>query len=102
MTYYIHDVPGRLRIRTPHVKNNEDTATKLENLLSQMAGVNNIDINLMTGSCLVKYDPSTASPTDIVTLFTEEGYFDPSRAVTNDEYINDAASKVMSFLSAFI
>ena len=102
MTYYIHDVPGRLRIRTPHVKNNEDTAGRLEGLLRQMAGVNNIDINLMTGSCLVKYDPAMASGNDIVSLFTEEGYFDPSRAMTNDQYFNDAASKVINFLSAFI
>jgi copper chaperone CopZ len=102
MTYYIHDVPGRLRIRSPHVKNNEDTAYRLENLLRQMAGVNNIDINLMTGSCLVKYDPATASCNDIVSMLTEEGYFDPSRAITNDQYINDGVSKVITFLSAFL
>jgi len=102
MTYYIHDVPGRLRIRSPRVKKNEDTANKLENLLRQMAGVNNIDINLLTGSCLVKYDPATASRDDIVSVFTDEGYFDPSRAITNDEYINGAASKVITFLTAFI
>jgi hypothetical protein len=102
MSYYMHEVPGRLRVRTPKVKNNKDAAQKVENLLLTMAGVGNVAFNLTTGSCLVSYDPTKARGDDILSLLTEKGYFDPSKAVTNDQCFHNAASTVLSLLVALI
>lgn len=102
MTYYVHDVPGRLRIKTPVVKNNRNAADQVENLLLTVAGVGNVSINLTTGSCLVNYDPAKAKRDDILSVLTTKGYFDPSKAMTNDQYIHEKATKVLSFIAALI
>jgi len=102
MTCYMHHVPGRLRIRTPLVKNNKNAATEVERLLLTMPGVDDVTITLTTGSCLVKYDPSMTKRDDIISLLSGEGYFDRSKAVTNDEYFEGIASKLLSFAVAFI
>jgi cation transport ATPase len=102
MTYYIHNVPGRLRITTPAAKNNAYVADSIEDLLRTISGVDNVAVNLTTGSCLINYNPVKAKQDDIVNVLIQQGYFDPSKAVTNDQYINHAASKVLSFLAAFL
>ena len=102
MNYYVHDVPGRLRIRSPHVKNNRGAAGEVENLILGVVGVNDVAINLTTGSCLVNYDPKAAKRDDIISVLHREGYFDPSRAMTNDEYICKATEKFLNLLTTFI
>ncbi|MGD0661801.1 MAG: HMA2 domain-containing protein [Syntrophorhabdales bacterium] len=102
MTCYMHHVPGRLRIRTPLVKNNRNVAAEVESLLLAVPGVDDVTINLTTGSCLVKYDLSMTKRDDIISLLSGKGYFDRSKAVTNDEYFEGIASKLLSFAVAFI
>jgi hypothetical protein len=41
----------------------------------------------------VNYNPKTLNYKDIVSLLQRKGYFDPSKAVTNDQYIQHAVSK---------
>jgi hypothetical protein len=36
-----------------------------------------------------------------VLLLSREGYFDPSEAITNDEYIRNGAARLLSPLVAF-
>jgi len=100
--YYMHEVPGRLRVRTPKVKHNKDAAQKVGSLLLAMGGVENVAFNLTTGSCLVSYDRAKAKGDDILRLLTETGYFDPSKALTNDQCFRNAASTVLSLLAALI
>jgi len=102
MTCYMHDVPGRLRIRTPMVKNNRAAADEVEMLLLSVTGVDKVDINLMTGSCLVGYDPERTTRDHIISLLSSRGYFDRSGAITNDEYFQMMASKVFSLVVSFI
>ncbi len=102
MTCYLHHVPGRLRIRTPMVKNNREAAAELESLLRTRRGVSDVAINLTTGSCLVNYDPSVAERDDIIAVLSGKGYFDQSKVVTNDEYFQGIASRLLSLATAFI
>jgi len=102
MGYYLHDLPGRLRIRTPLVKNDKDTACAVEGLLLAMVGVATVAINTTTGSCLVNDDPKKAKRDDILSVLVRSGYFDPSRAATNDQYFEEAATKLLSLLAALI
>ena len=92
--YYIHDVPGRLRIKSPIIKRNKNIADELKRALSTINGIATIDINLITGSLLMNYNPKAVKPDDIVSLLQRKGYYDTSMAVTNDQYIHAAASKV--------
>ena len=102
MTCYMHHLPGRLRVRTPVVKNNRAGADEVEKLLLSVSGVEGVSINLTTGSCLVTYDPSTTTRDHIISLLSAKGYFDRSGAITNDEYFQRVASKVFSLVASFI
>lgn len=93
MSYYIHNVPGRLRVKSPLLKRNENSAYALRKLLGTVSGIATIDINLTTGSLLVNYNPRAVRHTDIVRLLETKGYIDASKAMNNDQYINSAASK---------
>jgi len=93
MSYYIHNVPGRLRIKSPAIKNNKNVADELKKSLSTLYGVAAVDINLITGSLLVNYNSNAVKHTDIVDILQRKGYFDASKATNNDEYLHQAASK---------
>ena len=102
MIYYMHHLPGRLRIRTPLVRNNRDAAAEVEDLLLTTAGVDDVTINLTTGSCLVKYNPTKAKHDDIISLLAMKGYLDQSKVVTNDEYFEGIASTLLSVAAALV
>lgn len=93
MSYYIHNVPGRLRIKSPSIKKNENVANELKKALSTMPGIATADINLITGSLLVNYNPKSVSYKDILSMLERKGYFDPARATSTDQYVNKALSK---------
>ena len=102
MSYYVHHVPGRLRVKSPLIKNNETVAAAVKQLLRAVNGVDSVDVNLTTGSCLVNYCPHTTNNGEIICALQDEGYFDLSRAMTNDQYIEYMASKALTLVSAFI
>ncbi len=99
MSYYIHNVPGRLRLKSPVIKRNGNAADKLKKILSTMNGIATVDINLLTGSILINYNPKAANYKDIVSLLQRKGYFDTTKALTNDQYIHNAVSKAGHFAS---
>jgi len=98
MTYYIHDIPGRLRIRSPAVKDNDLAKREIPGLLGSFSGIESIVVNTATGSFLIRYDPSRVSGRDIMAMLTEHGYFDPREATTNDEYLRNASAKAFSMV----
>ncbi len=93
MSYYIHNVPGRLRVKSPVIKRNSTAVDELRKVLSTMHGIATVDINPTTGSLLIYYNTKVIKHTDIVKLLERKGYFDASRAVNNDEYIHTTAKK---------
>lgn len=96
MIYYIHDIPGRLRIRSPLVKHNNHAEKEIIDLLRSLSGIASIAVNPATGSFLIRYDPSRVSRHDIVAMLTKYGYFDPREAVTSDDYLRSGAAKFFS------
>jgi hypothetical protein len=51
---YVHDLPGRLRVRTPLLK--RGNAEHVAKLLSGVAGVKRVEPNPVTGSVVIFYD----------------------------------------------
>jgi archaellin len=102
MSYYFHNTPGRLRIKSPVIKNSRNAAEGLKNLLSVLSGITSVDINPTTGSLLVKYDHETLNYKYIVGILQRKGYFDISKAATNDQYIQNAVSKTFSIVSKVV
>lgn len=56
MNYYIHHVPGRMRVRIPGLKSNVAAGQDLKRALIEVAGTSEVELNLLTGSVLVHYD----------------------------------------------
>jgi copper chaperone CopZ len=93
MSYYIHSIPGRLRVKTPQVKGNHDKAKDVEYLLNGHQGVNRVAANPLTGSIVVHYDSTAVNDRSLIEMLENNGYFKLDKALTNDEYIHSAASK---------
>lgn len=93
MSYYMHNVPGRLRVKTPVIKGNTAMSERVTNFLDTVDGVTSITANTVTGSIVVLYDPLTVSHKQLVDALSRKGYFDHTKAVTNDQYVHKAASK---------
>ena len=102
MSYYLHHIPGRMRVKSPVVKGKKRVADEVLSLLKGIDGIGNVDVNLTTGSLLISYDPEQVKKDDIVYALHGNGYFDPSKATTNDQYMHNAASKFLTFASMFI
>jgi copper chaperone CopZ len=93
LTYYVHNVPGRLRVRIPAVKNNPGKERDVQAVLGGVDGIESISVNTMTGSVVVKYDSKSLDSQQILKTLEDRNYFDEARAVTNDQYIEGAVSK---------
>jgi hypothetical protein len=93
MSYYMHNVPGRLRVKTPLIKGNEQTARHVEAFLRQVQGIIAIATNPLTGSITINYNEKKITSEYLVTILQSRGIFDPSQATTNDQYISTTATK---------
>ena len=106
MSYYLHHVPGRLRVKTPHVKKNRFIVEEIKQLLNALPGIEFYEINTVTGSIIINYNPQDVSEDKIVTVLEDSGYFDSSNAMSNDQYIHTAVSRIshtaVSLLTIFI
>jgi hypothetical protein len=93
MKHYLHHLPGRLRVKTPAIKSNPETAQELRDLLTPLIGISSLVINPVTGSILVEYAPESIDSASILNLLKESGYVDFSKTVTHDQYIQAKVSK---------
>jgi copper chaperone CopZ len=93
MEYYMHDVPGRLRVKTPLIKGKEGLAKHVENFLGQVNGVQSVLANTVTGSIVLIYDEKKVTSQILLDILKTRGFFDSSKAITNDQYIHRTASK---------
>ena len=53
----VHQVPGRIRMKIPSAKGNPEQLQSYKEVLSLLPGVEDIELNPVTGSIILKYDP---------------------------------------------
>ena len=85
MSCYLHQIPGRMRVRTPEVITNWPKAAAAPFILKRLAGVQDVQINQLTGSILIHYDSGKISAEDILEVLVNRKYipFDvPNQAYT--------------------
>lgn len=80
MTHYIHHVPGRLRIRTLAIKRNASEAGRAKAHLRAIKGVTDTDVNTVTGSVVIKYDPAIVASTTLLESLRGLGYIAAAQA----------------------
>ncbi len=93
MHHYLHSIPGRLRMRTPLMKRNVGIEQAVLTLLNPIDGINAVATNTVTGSIVITYDADVITAAEIIDVLKQAGYFDPAKAMTNDQYIHSAVSQ---------
>lgn len=76
MSYYVHNIPGRLRVRSAQLKKHSCQATNLCAALKAMDGVESTELNQKSGSLIVYYDPNQLTADDILYLTHQAGCLD--------------------------
>jgi copper chaperone CopZ len=93
MSFYVHEVPGRLRVKTPIAKGDALKAQKIEDFVISITGVQSASVNATTGSIVLTYDASKVSSRAILDILTQKGLFNPSKALTGDQYLHNKMEK---------
>ncbi len=55
--YVHHHLPGRLRLRIPAVRGEEDELRELGSAIARTPGISQVEYNPITGSILIQYSP---------------------------------------------
>jgi hypothetical protein len=69
----VHHIPGRLRVKSPRLKRNEAEAARARALLAGLEGVMAAEVNTVTGSLLIGYDPLRSNADRLVRVLAEHG-----------------------------
>lgn len=74
MTYYLHETPGRLRVRTPLLKNSVAEAERVIRVLTTIRGVRRIATNTTTGSVTIRFCERTVCPSHVIHQLSKHGF----------------------------
>jgi len=94
MSYYVHELPGRLRIKIPCLKRNPKRAIEIRNLLRNISGIRSVSVNTVTGSVIVQFSPEVVKSHSILMLLSQEGCIDLSMAISTEKYMESALTKL--------
>jgi hypothetical protein len=89
--FYVHNVPGRLRIRSEILKRNNLAADAAKIALGTIPGIGVVEINPVTGSILVHYRHKAVNHEDIISLLERKGYLDRTKANANNKGMQNSA-----------
>lgn len=91
MVRIVHSsVPGRVRLRVPFIRADEDNARLLEAVLKNQDAVTGARASAITGSVLVTYEPLAIGPDDIVKLVSAFSDARPSKRTNRPESLSPA------------
>lgn len=88
MPVYVHQVPGRVRIRTAWIARCPQRAEQAGAEVRALAGVSCVELNPRADSVIVHYDPVRLSAQAVLNRMAAAGMLDPSelpRAVSGAE-----------------
>jgi len=78
----IHHVRGRLRVRTPELKRNDEKARAVQQTIATERGIRSVEVNVLTGSLLVYYDPKLLNAEAVLATIRDRGKLRLERART--------------------
>ena len=73
MTGEIHHVRGRLRVRLEQLKRNDERARAVKNDIATARGITSVEVNVLTGSLLVYYDPKLLTADAVLATIRDRG-----------------------------
>jgi allophanate hydrolase subunit 1 len=87
MSFYLHHVPGRLRIQTPELQNSEIAARAACGTLEMLDGVANTRVNPAIGSLLVEYDRRRLKPGSLWDVLCACGLVSGAKPISDDDAV---------------
>jgi copper chaperone CopZ len=102
MEYYIHQVPGRIRIQTPLFQNNPEKVKQFEDFIRNIKGITSVATNPVTGSALLLYDERVLNCEQVIGILETHGYFKLSMAITSDGYLEKTTEKILKITGDII
>ena len=99
MSCYVHNVPGRLRLKNQLFKNSEIHYAVKRVLVEMGHGIGTAEFNVTTGSLLIHYNPIELHHQDILSALARGGFYEPEKAVTNDQVVHQATSKAFNVVT---
>ena len=68
---YMHEVPGRLRVRCRALRKNLDGIAAVKRMLESASGVTSVTVNAVTGSFTIYYQSAKTSPAALLDGFNQ-------------------------------
>jgi len=79
MGCYVHEIPGRLRVKIPLVKGRPGTAQEIEKLLRAIEGIDSTATNTTTGSVVINCNSKTLTSDKILSALNRSGWFERTK-----------------------
>ena len=102
MEYYIHYVPGRIRIRTPFLRGKPQNIDEFTKNMGIINGIQSLKINTATGSALLMYDEKKINCEQLIGILEKYGYFNLVKSTTSDELFEHISEKAMGVAEEII
>jgi copper chaperone CopZ len=102
MEYYIHYVPGRMRIQTPKLHENTGNAEQFERFVKGIEGVTAVETHTVTGSAIIHFDEKRINCEQVIGILEKKAYFSLVHAETSDEVIEKTTEKVLGVAERII
>jgi hypothetical protein len=99
----VHHIPGRLRVRLPRSKRDPRMLTELRDFVSELGGVQQVEINPVTGSILVHYHPESQAEIQDLLREAKENQdvtMDAPPELTEADELADKIEREAEFLAA--
>jgi cation transport ATPase len=74
MSFYYHSTSGRLRLKSLTIKHNHPKAEEVKTLFKEVVGVKQTEVNALTGSVLIHYDPEAVEAPELLAVFKKNGF----------------------------
>ncbi len=94
----VHQIPGRVRVRLPRAERNPRLLHELRGFIESLGGVRQVEINPVTGSILVHYQPE--SQDQIHSLLRQADMFESPPELTDADELAATIEKEAEFLAA--
>lgn len=99
MKSYVHNVPGRLRVKNPMFKNISVHYEVRKSLVEMGHGIGTAEFNATTGSLLIHYNQTEIHHQDILNALARRGFYYPDKTVTNDQVVHQATSTAFNIVA---
>ncbi len=104
--YMAHEIPGRLRVKLEKLRNNPYRLNEIKEMLTR-TGVHEININALTGSVVIVYDPLSVTSLQLIDVLNDNGYpidtqkevINKKRAETHEKIVKTLGKATFSWIA---